>query len=111
MKTRERMVRDERLFVRLTAQEATWVADAAAERGLKISDFVRDALLRRVGMGVRLGRRTLSLDAADAVCRLSAINAILQRLRENAEAGAVFVRDAIDACLVEIHAALAGLKR
>jgi hypothetical protein len=108
MRTRqEGATRSERLYVRLTAEEAAHVADLASARGLRQSDFVRTAVLRGM-VGRRLfGRRAMPIDAADAVRQLGAIAAALSRLARVAQANRALHQDELDACLTRVRAVIA----
>jgi hypothetical protein len=105
--TREGATRTERLYVRLTAEEAVHVADLAAARGLRQSDFVRTAVLRGMGGRPRFGRRAMPFDRADAVRHLGVIAADLSRLARVAQANGALHQDELDACLSRVRAAIA----
>ena len=98
--------RNERIYVRLTTEEAASIADAAALHGMTMSNFVRDAVLRRSGPHARVPRRMLASDAAEAVRSLSAIGVHLRELSDLLRAGRTLTTVQIDACLAEMHAAL-----
>ena len=105
--TREGAPRSERLYVRLTADEAAHVADLAGARGLRLSDFVRAAVLRGRGGRPLFGRRAMAIDTASAVRQLGAIAADLNRLVKVAQANGTIRQDQVDACLTEVRAAIA----
>ena len=98
--------RSERLYVRLTADEAEKVASLADARGLSVSDFVRNAVLRRSGLRGLAGRRALPTDAAGTIRQLSAIAAELRRLLAIAEANGVIPEDELRACLAQVQTAI-----
>jgi uncharacterized protein (DUF1778 family) len=103
----ERAVRNERLYVRLTADEAAHVGDLANARGLTVSDFVRVAVLRRTGLRPLVGRRALPTDTAATIRLLSLVAADLRRIVEIAQANGAIRQDELDACLLQIRAAIA----
>jgi hypothetical protein len=105
--TLEPTTRNERLYVRLTADEAARVADLADARGLTVSDFVRAAVLRGLGGRPVVGRRALPPDAAATIRQLSAIAADLGRLVGIAQANGAIRQDQVDGCLAEVRAAIA----
>jgi len=105
--TREGATRSERLYVRLTAGEAAHVADLAGARGLRLSDFVRTAVLRGMGGRPRFGRRAMPIDRADAVRQLGVIAADLSRLARAAQANGALRQGELDACLRRVRAAMA----
>jgi hypothetical protein len=110
MKTaREGATRRERLYVRLTAEEAAHVADLAGARGLRLSDFVRTALLRGRGRGGRplFGRRAMARETASAVRQLGAVAVDLSRLVQVAQADGAIRPDVLDACLIRVRAVIA----
>jgi hypothetical protein len=98
--------RGERLYVRLTAEEAAHVAYLADARGLTVSDFVREAVLRRGGFRARTGRRALPTDAAGTIRQLSAIAADLRRLATIAQANGAIGDDELGTCLAQVRAAI-----
>ncbi len=102
----ERATRSERLYVRLTAQEAAHVAYLADARGLTVSDFVREAMLRRSGFRSRQGRRALPSDAASTIRQLSAIAADLRRLTMIAQANGTIQSDELGVCLAQVQVAI-----
>ena len=102
----ERATRKERLYVRLTAEEAAHVAYLADLRGLTISDFVREAALKRSGFRWRVGRRTLPTDSATMIRQLSSIAADLRRLAAIAESNGAIQADDVFACVAQVHAAI-----
>ena len=104
---REGAARTERLYVRLTAEEAAHVADLAGARGLRLSDFVRTAVLRGMGGRPLFGRRAMPIDAADAVRQLGAIAADLSRLARVAQANGALHQDELNACLTRVRAVIA----
>jgi hypothetical protein len=104
---REVATRRERLYVRLTAEEAAHVADLAGARGLRLSDFVRTAVLRGMGGQPLFGRRTMPSETADAVRQLGVIAADLSRLARAAQANGALRQDELDVCLTRVRAAIA----
>jgi mobilization protein NikA len=77
---RESASRTERLYVRLTPDEAGHVAERAAARGLTMSDLIRDAVPTRSDHSRRIGRGAMCAEAALVIRELSAIDANLQKL-------------------------------
>ena len=103
-----RAKRSERLYIRLTADEAAYIAQLADRRGVKVSDYVRKAALR--GSGCRpVGRHILPTDAAGTIRELSAIASDLRRLAVLAEGNAPVSKDQLQACVAAVHAAVVGL--
>jgi len=100
--------RSERLYVRLTAEEAEKVASLADARGLTVSDFVRNAVLRRSGLRGLTGRRVLPTDAAGTIRQLSAIATELRHLLAIAEGNGVIPEDELRACLAQVQTAIRG---
>lgn len=100
--------RCERLYVRLTAEEAEKVASLADARGLSVSDFVRNAVLRRTGLRGLVGRRALPNDAAGTIRQLSAIAVELRRLLAIAEVNGIIPEDELRACLAQVRTAILG---
>lgn len=107
----ETTARTERLWVRLTAKEAAHVADLAAARGLTVSDLIRDAVLKRSGHSGRVGRRAMRAETAQAIRELSMIGANLQKLLGISRDLGVIPPAQLDACLIELRAALATFAR
>ena len=105
--THEGVTRTERLYVRLTAEEAAHVADLAAARGLRQSDFVRTAVLRGMGGRRLLGRRAMPRETANAVRQLGVVAVDLNRLVEVAAADGAIRPDVLDACLTRVRAVIA----
>jgi hypothetical protein len=105
--TREGATRSERLYVRLTAEEAAHVADLAGARGLRLSDFVRTAVLRGMGGRPLFGRRAMPRETANAVRQLGAVAVDLNRLVEVAQADGAIRPDVLDACLTRVRAVIA----
>jgi hypothetical protein len=105
--TREGAIRSERLYVRLSAEEAAFVADLAGSRGLRLSDFVRTALLRGRGGQPLFGRRAMPIDTANVVRQLGAVAVDLSRLVEVAEANEAIRQDVLVACLTRVRAVIA----
>ena len=105
--TREGATRGERLYVRLTTDEAAHVAYLADTRGLTVSDFVRAAVLRGLGGRPLVGRRALPTDTASTIRQLRAIAAELRRLVGIAQANGTIRQDQVDACLIEVRASIA----
>ena len=101
--------RSERLYIRLTRDEAEYVAQVANRRGVKVSDYVRKAVLRGSGRRPMVGRRLLPTDAAGTIRELSAIARDLRRLVDLAEANAPVSNDQLQACVAAVHAAVIGL--
>jgi hypothetical protein len=102
------VTRTERLYIRLTADEAEHVAQLANRRGLKRSDYVRKTLLRGSGRRLLTGRRVLATDAAGTIRELSTIARDLSRLVAVAAAKGTISRDQLEACVAAVHAALDG---
>ena len=98
-------LRKERLYVRLTADEAARVAALAAARGLTVSDFARRALLRG-GPSRLMGRHKLSTDAAGKIRQLSAVAVELRRILAFAEAHGSVCEAELRECLVRLRAAI-----
>jgi hypothetical protein len=107
----ESAARTERLLVRLTAEEAAQIAALAAARGLTVSDLIREAVLKRSAHRRRVGRRPMCAEAALAIRELSAIGANLQKLVEIVRDLGVIPQTQLDAGLIELSAAIAGLGR
>ena len=99
--------RSERLYIRLTAEEAEQVAYLANRRGLKVSDYVRKVVLRGSGRRLLRGRR-LPIDAAGMIRELSAIARDLRRLVALAEANGSVANEQLEACIAVLHAAIGG---
>jgi hypothetical protein len=106
--TVERAVRSERLYVRLTADEAAYVTDLADARGLTVSDFVRATVLRRTGLRPLVGRRALAAETAATIRQLSLVAAELRRIVEIAQAKGGIRQDEVNACLLQVRAAIAA---
>jgi uncharacterized protein (DUF1778 family) len=100
--------RSERLYIRLTADEAEHVAQLADRRGLKVSDYVRKAVLRNSGRRAVNGRRVLPTDAASTIRELSAIARDLRRLVAHREANMTISPDQLQACIAAVHDAISG---
>jgi hypothetical protein len=98
--------RSERLYIRLTADEAEHVAQLADCRGLKVSDYVRKAVLRGSGRRAVSGRRGLPTDAASTIRELSAIARDLRRLVALHEANMTISPDQLQACIAAVHDAI-----
>jgi hypothetical protein len=110
MKTkRDGEARRERLRVRLTADEASVVADLAAARGLTVSDLVRRTLLRGHGSSVRVGRRSMQASSAEVIRELHAIGTELRRLSETGPPDETTSRVELAECLARVQAAIVGL--
>lgn len=103
-----RAKRSERLYIRLTADEAEYIAQLADSRGVKVSDYVRKAALRGTGRRAMVARRVLPTDDAGAIRELSSIARDLRRLVVLAEANALVSNDQLQACVAAVHAAVAG---
>jgi hypothetical protein len=99
--------RSERLYIRLTAEEAERVAYVANQRGLKVSDYVRKVVLRGSGRRFTSGRR-LPIDAAGTIRELSAIARELRRLVAFAEANGTVSNEHLEAGIAAVHAAIGG---
>jgi hypothetical protein len=102
-------LRSERLYVRLTAEEAAGVASLAAARGLTVSDFVRHVLLRGSAARRLTGRRALATDAAGMIRQLSAIAIELRRLLAIADASGAIPEVELRACLAQVQTAISGV--
>jgi hypothetical protein len=100
--------RSERLYVRLTADEAEQVAYLANRRGVKISDYVRKVVLRGSRHRLTSGRRVLPSDSASTVRVLSAIAQDLRHLVVTAETNGTVCREQLEACLAAVYAAIGG---
>jgi hypothetical protein len=98
--------RSERLYIRLTADEVEHVAQLADRRGLKVSDYVRKAVLRGSGRRAVSGRRVLPTDVAGTIRELSAIACNLRRLVALHEADMTISRDQLQACVAAVHDAI-----
>jgi hypothetical protein len=99
--------RSKRVYVRLTAEEASFIADVAAERSVTISDFVRNAVLKGSGVHRFGSRRVLARDHAETVRSLNAIGVHLRNLADAMRGNGIVNVVQIDACLNEMHVALA----
>jgi uncharacterized protein (DUF1778 family) len=100
--------RSERLYIRLTADEAEHIAQLADRRGLKVSDYVRKAALRGSGRRAVSGRRVLPTDAAGTVRELSVIARDLRRVVALHEANMTISPDQLQACIAAVHDAIGG---
>lgn len=89
-------------------EEAAHVADRAAARGLTVSDLIRDAVLKRSVHRRRVGRRAMCAEVALVIRELSAIGANLQKLVGIARDLGFIPQTQLDACLVELRAAIAA---
>jgi uncharacterized protein (DUF1778 family) len=98
--------RTERLYVRVTAEEAAHVSAAAAKHGMRISDFVRARLLRGSGRTRLVARRMLARDTAETVRQLSAIVTELRHLAEVAGTSGLLASSRLDDCLARIYDAI-----
>lgn len=103
-----RTKRSERLYIRLTADEAEQVACLADTRGLSVSDYVRKAVLRGSGRRSLVRRRVLPTDAAATIRELSAIARDLRQLVALAEANKTIAYDQVTTCLAALHSTLDG---
>ena len=108
---REKTTREKRLHVRLTAEEAAYIGDAAQTRGLTVADYAREALLRRSGFFVRVRRRTLSSEIVDAGEQLRVAMVGLRRLADALRASGAVIPPELEACLAEARTALAVMVR
>jgi uncharacterized protein (DUF1778 family) len=99
-------VRNERLDVRLTAEEASYIAGAAAECSVTISDFIRDAVLKGSGLYTHGNRRVMLRDDAEMVRSLNAIGVQLRSLGDAMRGNGIVNVAQIDECLDEIRVAL-----
>lgn len=102
-------LRSERLYVRLTAEEAERVASLADARGLTVSDFVRHVLLRGSAARRLTGRRALATDAAGTIRQLSAVAIELRRLLAVVDATGTIPEAELRACLAQVQAAITGV--
>jgi uncharacterized protein (DUF1778 family) len=102
-------LRRERLYVRLTAEEAARVASLADARGLTVSDFVRHVLLRGSAARRLTGRRALATDVAGTIRQLSAIAVELRRLLGIADATGTIPEAELRACLAQVQTAISGI--
>lgn len=103
-----RAKRSERLYIRLTIDEAEYVAGVADARGLSVSDYVRKTVLRGSGRRAGVMRRVLPTDAAGTIRELSAVARDLRQLVALSEANKTIDHDQLNACLIAVHAALDG---
>jgi len=103
-----RTKRNERLYIRVTADEAEHVACLADLRGLNVSDYVRKAVLRGRGRRSLVRRRVLPTDAAGTIRELSAVARDLRQLVAIAETNKTIAHDQLNTCLAAVHAALDG---
>lgn len=101
--------RNERLYVRLTAEEASRIAALADARGLTVSDFVRHVLLRGSAARRLTGRRAMSTDAAGTIRQLSAVAVELRRLLAVADASGTIPEAELRACLAQVQVAISGV--
>jgi len=102
-------LRTERLYVRLTAEEAARVAALADARGLTVSDFVRRVLLRGSAARRLTGRRAMATDAAGTIRQLSAITVELRRLLTIADETGTIPETELRVCLGQVQAAISGV--
>jgi uncharacterized protein (DUF1778 family) len=100
--------REKRLFVRLTADEAARVAQAADTRGMTVSDFVRRAVLRRSSVRIA-GERMRSYAMADVLDGLQAINAQLRQSIGKLRDGGSVAAAELEACLERSIGVIMGL--
>jgi hypothetical protein len=101
--------RRERLRVRLTAEEAAYISELAAQRAPSVSEYVRARLLRGSGLGAQVRRRILPTESAAVIRELSAIGADLQRLVAIVRASGSVPSDELGDCVARVQAAIAGL--
>jgi uncharacterized protein (DUF1778 family) len=100
-------VRNERLDVRLTAEEASYIADTAAERSVTISDFIRNAVFQGTGFHAGGSRRVMARDHADTVRSLNAIGVHLRNLANAMRMNGTVTAEQIESCVGEMRTALA----
>ena len=100
--------RSERLYIRLTVDEAEYVAGLADMCGLSVSDYVRKRVLRGSACRSLVRRRVLPTDAAGTIRELSAIACDLRHLVALAEANKAIAADHLTTCLAAVHTALDG---
>ena|SRR2546423_12023205 len=104
---RARGARNERIYVRLTAEEASYIADTAAECSVTISDFIRDAVLKGSGFHTGGSRRVLTRDDAETVRSLNTLGVHLRKLADAMRVNGTVTAAQIDVCLAEMRVALA----
>jgi hypothetical protein len=104
----ESTARQDWLHVRVTTEEAEHVARLASMRGLRVSDYVRKAVLRSSRHRAVTKRRVLPIDAAGTIRELSAIARDLRRLVVVAESNGTPSREQLEACITAVHAAIGG---
>jgi len=102
------MMRTRRLEVRLTRDEAAWIASKARTRGLNLTDYVRAAALRGSRLSSTARRRKLPVEAAISVRQLTDVAAELRRLIALAATRPI-PEDEARACLAQVAAAIRGL--
>jgi uncharacterized protein (DUF1778 family) len=101
-----RGARNERIYVRLTAEEASYIADAAAERSVTMSNFIRDAVLKGSGFHTGGNRRVLARNHAETVRNLNVLGVHLRKLADAMRVDGTVAVAQIDACLAEMCVAL-----
>jgi uncharacterized protein (DUF1778 family) len=102
-------VRTRRLEIRLTPDEAAWIASKARARGLSLTDYVRSAALRGSGATLLARRRRLPIDTAIPIRQLTGVAAKLRRLIALAEATRAIPQDEVRECLAQVVTAIREL--
>lgn len=102
------MMRTHRLEIRLTHDEAAWIASKARARSLNLTDYVRAAALRGSGLASTARRCKLPMDAAASIRQLTGAAAELRRLIALA-ASRPIPEDEVRACLAQVAAAIREL--
>jgi uncharacterized protein (DUF1778 family) len=104
---RTRGARNERIDVRLTAEEASYIADAAAERSVTISDFIRNAVFKGTGFHAGGSRRVMARDHAETVRSLNAMGVHLRKLADAMRVNGTVTPEQIEMCVAEMRTVLA----
>ena len=104
---RARGPRNERIDVRLTAEEASYIADAAAERSVTISDLIRNTVLKGAGFHGGGSRRVMARDRADTVRSLNAMGVHLRKLADAMRVNGTVTAEQIEICVAEMRTVLA----
>jgi hypothetical protein len=104
---RAKVTRSERVYVRLTAAEASFIAGEAAECSVTISDIIRDSVLKGSRFYAHGNRRVMLRDDAEMVRSLNAIGVQLRSIGDAMRGNGIVNVAQIDACLDEIRVALA----
>ncbi len=102
--------RTERIYVRVTADEAAHISAAAAKSGMQISDFGRARLLRGSGRTRLVARRMLARDTAETVRQLSALVTELRRLADVIQTSGLAASSRLDDCLASVYDAIGRCK-